>query len=314
MPTLTTVPLLILIGVLWYLTKGRILSIIVFTSIFDAASALNFGGMGVSPWLLTMVICIAVKGVQGKLRLRMPKTLNRPALALMFLFVLYTLFSGMVWPFLFAGVQVSRVGVTPVPLAWSAGNLAQILYLLAAVVMYVLALTASQSELEDVLTWYVRACKFAALMALYQLAGAIVHVPYPDAILYTSPGHTIYHAYQMNGFWRLNSTFNEASEMAGFLTMALGMQGWKLVTEPLKVKDVLWFVLMLGMIVLTFSTTGYLCLAFMATVGLACLARRTMQQGGISMARLLVLVVAIPLMRRGSWWWTRSLSRRRGTF
>ena len=64
MPTATTVPLLFLVLVLWRVTKGELLSIVLFLSIFQAASGLNLGTMGLAPWILMLVFGLLFKVVK----------------------------------------------------------------------------------------------------------------------------------------------------------------------------------------------------------------------------------------------------------
>ncbi|NYF79914.1 O-antigen ligase family protein [Granulicella arctica] len=266
MPTYTTLPLLILLALLWRWTKGNVLAIVAFTAIFDAASALNFGSLGVAPWLVALAVCLPVKMLRGGLRMGAAPGINRVALNLLLLFLTYAAFSGMVLPVVFAGVPVVRV-LDPVPLAWGMANVSQLCYLGAAAVVFLLTITSTRGELEEALRWYVRGCIVAAWIAIYQLTNAVVHVPYPTAILYSNPGHVIFSAYKINGMWRLNSTFTEASDMAGSLIGGLGILSWELMTRPLRAARLGYAVLLLVVLLMSLSTTGYLCLVLLVVAG-----------------------------------------------
>ena len=290
MPTSTTIPLILLIALLWRLTKGNVLSIIAFTAIFDAASALNFGALGVSPWLFALVLCLPIKIVKGRLQNRVAPRLNRTGLYLLIAFLLCATFSGLVYPFLFQGVLVVR-GIDVVPLTWGMPNIAQLCYLAAAAVVFYLAVTSTLEERTNAITWYVRGCIAATLIAMYQLANAVLHVPYPDSILYSNTAHTVYHAYKIKGMWRLNSTFTEASDMAGSLIGGLGMLGWEVMTKPLRLSRTLSFGLMLIAILMTLSTTGYVCLAVMVLLGVALYLRYVLGSGGVDPAKVVVVLL-----------------------
>jgi predicted Co/Zn/Cd cation transporter (cation efflux family) len=96
----------------------------------------------------------------------------------------------------------------------------------AVVVVFLLAVSSKRKDLEDALDWYMRGCVTAAIVAVYQLANAITHIPYPDAVLYSNPSYVIYRAYKINGLWRLNGPFTEASDMAGAMVVGLALVGW----------------------------------------------------------------------------------------
>jgi hypothetical protein len=86
-------------------------------------------------------------------------------------------------------------------------------------------------------------------------------------VLYSNPGHVIFQAYKIGGMWRLNSTFTEASEMAGSLIGGLGILSWQLATQPFRTSRMLYALLLLVMMLMTLSTTGYLCLALLIVAG-----------------------------------------------
>jgi hypothetical protein len=147
--------------------------------------------------------------------------------------------------------------------------------------------------MEIAVDWFVRGCIVAALIAVWQLANATVHVPYPEDLFYSNKSHVVYRAYKISGLFRLNGPFNEASEMAGFLTVGLGLIGWKLFTQPLRWSTGLSFLLLLSMILMTFSSTGYLVITFMLLCGGYLYIRHLRRQGGISPAKLLIALTLL---------------------
>src|SRR5450631_1296062 len=106
MPTATTIPLLILVLVLWRKTRGQILPIVLFTSIFDAASAINLGGLGVPPWLFALLLCFVLRLYGGHEKLRFVSGINKTAVRILFVFFCYAVFSGLAYPFIFHGAPV----------------------------------------------------------------------------------------------------------------------------------------------------------------------------------------------------------------
>jgi hypothetical protein len=295
--TASTVPLLLLALLLWRLTRGNLLAITLFLSIFAAASALNVGDQGIQPWIFILVIGLVLKVATGYSFPPTPPELNKVAVLLFGVFVLYSLCSGMLYPFLFQGVTVrgSHNLLAPGPLSWSAANLAQICYLLAAASLFVIALSTTRDSLRSALDWYVRGCVVAAIFSLYQWANAIAHVPYPAAILYSNPRYAVFHAYQINGVYRLNSTFVEASGMAPYLAAGIVLQGWDVLTQPFRWRSSLALALMTYALVHTLSTTGYLSLILILLLGVIYAVRSYLRTYTLSPAKVAVLMVAAGL-------------------
>jgi hypothetical protein len=292
MPTLTTIPALILILLLWRWTRGNVVAIVAFTSIFDAASVLNFGTLCVSPWLLALVLSLSTALFQGRLRTRVDARINRSALTLLLAFLAWSALSGLVCPLIFAGTPVVH-GITMVPLAWGLPNIAQLCYLAAAAVIFYLTITSTPQQISIAITWYLRGCIVAAVFAIYQLANAVAHIPFPTAILYSNTAHAVYHAYQINGMWRLNSTFTEASDMAGSLIGGLGILAWDLMHRRITPWRVSAFALLFTAILMTLSTTGYLCLALMIVIGIVMFAHRVLKTRGIEPIKLVLFILLL---------------------
>ncbi|HEY0758374.1 MAG TPA: hypothetical protein VGD59_03860 [Acidisarcina sp.] len=292
MPTATTLPLIILMIFLWRITKGEILPCVLFTSIFTAASALNFGPWGVAPWLFVLGAGLLIRLLRGHRPYRFAMGANRVALHLVIIFLAYAAFTGFIYPVLFHGVTVMRLGDEE-PLVWGLSNVAQLCYLLASAILYFLAVACTREELKRALEWYVRGCIVAALFAMYQLLNAVAHIPYPDKALYSNPSHVVYRAYMINGIWRLNSTFNEASEMAGFMIVGLALLGWTIMTSPLRFWRTCCFALMLLSLLLTISSVGYLCLGYMLIMGAVFYTRHMFHSRGLSAAKLILSVVLL---------------------
>ncbi len=298
--TASTLPLLLLIAFLWWRAKGELLPIILFTSIFDAASALNVAGSPIAPWLFAMMICLPIKVLTGKLSLKPVPGLNRGAFLALLLFVGYAVFTALAYPLLFHGILVSnshnglnqhlRPGIT---------NFTQTTYLLAALAVFLLAIHSSREQLRSAVAWYIRACVCISFFSLYQLANATLHVPFPSALLYTNTAHTIYDAYKVNGVWRLNSTLAEASEAALYLGAGLALLGWHMATHRIRWQSAASFLLILVALVLTVSTVGYACLATVAVGGFLYYIRYSFRRRGVAPAKVLALLtlmaVAVPL-------------------
>jgi hypothetical protein len=262
-------------------TRGNLLAIVAFTSIFDGASALNFGSLGIAPWVFALALCLPVRIFERKQR-QMPAGPigGFAAHGLAAYFVLQVL-SGVVYPVLFSGVLVARQADL-VSLSWGMPNAAQLCYLSLSALLLFLTIVSGPNEVPAAVAWYVRGCIVAALVAGYQLLHATLHLPYPDAILYSNSAHTVYHAYTIGGVWRLNSTFTEASDMAGSLIGGLAILVWNHLHLPFKASRLAAIGLIAAAILSTLSTTGYLCLATLGLAAALLAAQRIWQQRQLS--------------------------------
>ena len=293
--TASTLPLLALIAFLWWRTKGELLPIILFTSIFDAASALNIAGSPISPWIMALVICLPIKYLQGTLHWKPIPGINQGAYRTMLLFVGYGLFSAAVFPFLFRGIPVFNTHNGLVPLSWTFSNFAQPCYLLAALTVYLLALHSTREQLRSAVNWYIYSCVTIASISMYQLANAVLHIPYPNAILYTNTTHMIYDAYKIGGLWRLNSTLSEASAAAFYLSIGLALLGWHMATHRIRWQSAASFLLILTALILTVSTLGYATLGAMIVGGILLYIRFTFGRKGIAPVKVLLFLALIAI-------------------
>ena len=64
------------------------------------------------------------------------------------------------------------------------------------------------------------ASTFAAFIAIYQFAAFNTGLPFPSQLLHSNTQYTIFEAYDMGGFTRVNSTFTEAAAAAGCFSVA----------------------------------------------------------------------------------------------
>lgn len=284
MPTASTLPLLLLVLLLWRWTRGNLLAIVAFTSIFDGASALNFGAMGIAPWIFSLAVCLPVRILQRRQRIRPAEPISGMAAHGLAAFFVWQTLSAFINPILFSGILV-RNQADLVPLNWGMPNVAQLCYMLLSALLLFLTVVSDPQELPEAIAWYIRGCITAALFAVYQLLHAALHIPFPDAILYSSAAHTVYHAYTIGGMWRLNSTFTEASDMAGSLIGGLAILVWDFLRLPFKAGRFAAAFLVGAAILATLSTTGYLCLAVLLFCGLVLAARQLWQERCVSMKR-----------------------------
>lgn len=297
LPTRSTALLAVLIVYLWYRAKGRFMPVMMFLSIFQAASLVNIGlggqEIGFAPsYVVLLFVLFRNSGRRRQEKVGAP---NPRATTLLVFFVAYSALSAILFPLIFGGVTVTspRAGAD-VPLEWGTNNLTQLIYLMMSFAFYlVAAYRTSPAELTKSLDWYVGGAFLAALVAMYQFLSMKTGVPFPKEFLYTNPTYVIYDAYEINGFPRMNSTFTEASAAAFSFTTALALVLWQLLSGKASVRNIaVSLVIGIGL-VLTLSTTGYVCLAYLllGTSGLYFFHSR-----GSSSFRITKIVLAVPAL------------------
>jgi hypothetical protein len=263
--TLSTIPLGVLALLLCCWAKWRLLPVAMFMSVFQAASVMNVAnsiGLGISYVLLLMAL-----GQAYLLTPPRPKDGRRGRASgstLVILFGLYATLSAIVFPLCFEGTLYTnpKMGFN-VPLRWEPSHLNQLAYLFLCIVLFLtVSYRTSMSELKRAVDWYVAGNGLASVIAIYQFVCLRTGLPFPSEFLYTNPVYGIFHAYEISGFARVNSTFVEASAAAGFLSPALAILCWRLLDKPTW-KDGVYAALIGVGLFLTISTTGYLCFGFL---------------------------------------------------
>jgi hypothetical protein len=295
--TLSTVPLLLLSLLLCFRAKGQLLPVVMFMSIFQAASIVNLGGagaeMGIGPSFL-LVLVVVIKKLCSPTEIGV--SLNQPLKStgiLLILFTAYATLSVFLNPVIFQGVPFTnpKFGFQ-VPLQPNTNFLTQLVYLLVSVGLYfVAAYKTTPAELAKSIDWYVGGAVLAAGIAMYQFIGMKTGLPFPSDYLHTSPTFQMFEGYEINGFPRMNGSFTEAAAAAFCFTSALSLAVWKLLTGFTSLRNVLSALILFIGLMLTISTTGYICLGYILLVaGVVYLIHWT----GSSTARSNKLLLAIP--------------------
>lgn len=310
--TLSTAPLLLLAIGLWYRAKGQLLPVAMFMSVFQAASIVNLSlgslQIGVQPTYVVLVAALVARfagrrPVQS--RNWIPSTATTLLLAA---FVAYAAMSAFVFPLLFKGVLISnpKLGFG-VPLKWELGHLNQVFYLLLSFAMYlVAAYWTTPAELSKSINWFVGGVVLASFIGLYQLIAGKTGLPFPHDFLDTSPTYSMFSGYEINGFPRMNSTFTEAAAAAFSMNVALAIAMWRFLSRADSLRNIL-HVSLIGMgLLLTISTTGYVCLAFLLFVAASRYfapwkgsleARAARALLGVPVALLLLASLGVPAIR-----------------
>lgn len=265
--TISTFPFLGLIGLLYYLSGKQLFPVLLFCAIFQGAAVVIIGGgtsgLALAPAQIVLVLLILQKTVMSPKPLARPKSQMNVTLALL-AYGAYALGSAIFCPFFFAGIPVSnpRSGMG-VPLTWSMYNVTQTIYLFLGIALFWLAVYRSTySEIKRSLDWYLTGATVAAVLAVYQFVAFNSGLPFPSELFHSNTQHTIFEAYDMGGFTRVNSTFTEAAAAAGCFATALALAFYRLLFVECTPRLVFSLLTLLIGLVLTRSTTGYISLFF----------------------------------------------------
>lgn len=250
---------------LWFKAGKRWLPVFSFCLIFQAASLVNIGdSIGLSPAIVALLLLLAEAVLKRNSSVSRGGSAKPVTLALLALATAYALGTAFLNPKIFEGAPVSspRYGGR-VALGWEMGHLNQVVYLLLAVALfYIVSCRTPWREVQTAVNWFVAACAVASLMALYQLTG----LPFPREIFATNPSYAIFKVYEIGAFTRANSTFTEASAASSTFAVALAILIWRTLSGVISPRNLLCCLVLLGGIISTLSTTGYLCLAFLFLV------------------------------------------------
>jgi hypothetical protein len=294
--TLSTFPLLALSAFLWYWSKGKLLPVVMFMSVFQAASILNLDAnqIGVQPAYFLLLLALGQKLVFWS---RGQKTFgSRPNFisVLLGLFVAYAAVSAFTNPWLFRGVLISNphVGFN-VPLGWETSHLNQLFYLVLSFILYIVAAyKTTASEIGRSLEWFIGGCVLASIIGIYQYLCLKTGLPFPTEYLHSNPVYAIFPGYEINGFPRMNATFTEASSAAFSLIVALALASWRLVSGSISLGRLIQAGLLAIGLVITISTTGYVCLAYLLAISSLVYVFRWK---GNSQARAAKVLLAVPV-------------------
>jgi len=167
--TLSTIPLSLLALYLCYRAQWQILPVMMFMSVFQAASLLNLmgGAIGVGPGYV-LLLAIFVKSCVVSRNKPQPRKASSAASILLGLFATYAAASAFINPLLFEGVPYTnpKMGFN-VPLRWETGHLNQLFYLLLNVALFlVVSRRCSAAEMRRSLNWFVGGSVLASIVAI----------------------------------------------------------------------------------------------------------------------------------------------------
>lgn len=262
--------LLIPLCLLYAFNPQRLLQLVLIAGLFNAAAAVIIGGLGIQPSLVPTSMFIAFALLQLLLGVRYAGA--RYVWYSAGRFVALTLFAvatAAVLPHLFAGaVQVwpqkvvaSFTGMEA--LQPSFANVTQSIYLVIGCLVLVtsaLLTTRPGIRFDALVNTYLLGGWIVVGISFWQLASKLAGVPYPDSLLYSNPGWTIWSGQQFGSVPRINGPFAEPASLASYLAGVIFSCTWLLLRghKSMSARALLPFALLT--MALSTSTTGFLAL------------------------------------------------------
>ncbi len=256
---------------IWVANPLRLLQLALVAAVFEAGAALVIGGaFGLPTAMVPGLIFILFVVAQYALGMRYSAEAAvfwalTPLLALLG----YALFSIVVLPDAFAGrIMVSPQKSDPlqpgfVPLAFTAGNITQSLYLAMNVVVATssaLFLTRAAIPYQSIMKAYLLGGYIVVGLALWQFASRLSGLPFPDTVLYSNPSWAIVEQ-ALGSVPRIQGPFSEPAGLAFYLSGLCFCCLW-LSARGQRLMGVNWLLgLSILAMLLSTSTTGILTLA-----------------------------------------------------
>jgi hypothetical protein len=283
---------------LWFWRRpANLLVLVIVFSIFSASAIIVIGGLGVTPALLPTAMFVSLFAINLFNNIHYPA--ERQAFTIMLPFILVTIgavASSVIMPRLFMGqvmVWPQKVSAFFVrsPLAPNAGNFTQDMYLIANAMLAATAavyLTRPGKVLPRLLDAYFASGLLVILIALWQFASTILHIPFPSSFFLSNPGWSQLDDQTIGILTRLNGPFSEPSSLSAYMCASLSAAGWSVMNGDRRWLPRATFLGGIVVVLLSTATTGYVTMAAMAALLLARVAIRATPQ----MRRRVVLTAA----------------------
>jgi hypothetical protein len=283
---------LVPLSLIWATNPVRLLQLAFVSAVFEAAAAAIIGSFGLPTAMVPglLFVCFVIAQYAVGMRYPAEASVLRTLLPL-FALVAYALLSVVVLPDFFAGqIMVAPQKNDPmqpgfVPLAFSAGNVTQLMYLAmntAVATATALFLTRTSVPYRRIMGAYLLGGYVVVGLAFWQFAARVAGLPFPDDILYSNPSWTIVEQV-MGSVPRIQGPFSEPSGLAFYLSGLCFCCLW-LTAQGYRLMHVTWLLaLAVVAMLLSTSTTGILTLVVGLPVIMGLAATRA---GGQALARL----------------------------
>ncbi|CAH2601321.1 conserved membrane protein of unknown function [Rhodovastum atsumiense] len=249
----------------------RLLQLALLVAAFEAAAALIFGNFGLQPAMVPGLLFVLYMVSQYAIGMRYPGEGGVLwAMLPLLLLLLYAVMSAWLLPDLFAGrVMVAPQKADPlapdafVPLQAGFGNVTQTLYLAFNVLLATVVaifLTRARIPCESLIAAYLLSGYVVVALALWQFASRVAGLPFPDTLLHSNPGWAIVEQ-EVGSVPRIQGPFSEPAALAGYMSGIAFCSLWITLRGYRTMWPNVLFLLSLGTILLSTSTTGIVTVA-----------------------------------------------------
>ena len=261
--------------VVWAMSPGRLLKVMIVASVFEAAAVFTFGSFGVQPGLVPALAFIAYMLLQlllGASFSGIPAVwaLTRPFVVM----TAWAVFASVVMPRAFEGQvfvwpQRATLPYVIVPLEPSPTAINQSIYLVLNCLFVVLSatyLSRKHLSLGSFIRVYLLSGFVVAAVSAWQFISRFTGIPYPEDLFYSNPGWAILTEQTIGGMPRINGPFSEPSSLGGYMASIVCAAGWMLLQG--RRDRMLPWLLAAGLltIALSTSTTGFAVLAVVSVL------------------------------------------------
>lgn len=260
-------PIVILWIVLW---SKHLIPLLVFSSIFQAASIYNLGSFAIAPYYFVSIV-VAVKLLFSltvlKEKIFFANKNLKFALIALFSFGAWGLVSAITMPLIFEGLPVfnPRGGIDEqyyfqARLVWGMSNVAQVVYLLLNIinVIAVIQYISNETNKNISLKSFLYTAYIALFFVLYHSLSKFIDISYPNDLLFSNPFYAQGFAQVVGNLFRANGTFTEPSLAGAYIAgIAIAFFAVRINNYSLYQQSLGFFLAFLALLSTT-ASTGYI--------------------------------------------------------
>ena len=247
----------------------HLIPLLVFSSIFQAASIYNFNSFAISPYYFVSIIILfrfLVMLIVFDEKLYISNIKLKYVIISLIAFLGWAVLSSLVLPFIFEGISIfsPKEGIDEQyyyqsKLFWSMSNIAQDVYLLLNIinVFSFIQYVSNEENKKIVLKAFLFSAYVAIFMVLYHSLSKFIQIPFPEGFLYSNPFYSQGFEQRVGGLFRANGTFSEPSLASTYLVgITCSFFTFK-INNCTSFQQFLMFLMSFLALLVTTATTGY---------------------------------------------------------
>lgn len=260
---------LLIVSIWIFFWSKHLIPLLIFSSIFQAASIYNFNSFAVAPYYFISII-VALNFLSTTIifnrKLYIANRNLRYSVVALVVFFGWAMVSSITLPFIFEGMPVfsPKDGIDEqyfyqAKLLWSTSNVAQAVYLLLNIInVIVLIQYVSNKRNKDIaMNSFLITAYIAIFMILYHSLSKFVQIPFPEDFLYSNPFYSQGFEQRVGNLFRANGTFSEPS-LAGTYIVGIACSFFAIrINNNTLIQQFLIFTISFLALIVTTATTGY---------------------------------------------------------